>query len=510
MIFFIPAWYEKDSYQEKEQEWYIRKMQSDVDESVKHIQLFQNNGAFDYCLLLQGYCPNLRHFLHRQGIYTSLYWSCFDAMMQIESTAVVPISYRMLDWPKDVSFVYSATSVLAMRQKDLYARVVFGDDGNMIRVEMFENGTITQTNIYDDRGFLSSMVVYDNGQPLYQEYLMENGDWKLRHLLADDVVLINPDCMQYTIRRDANTQVYAFQKQAYESMESLLTEVTESYIRTSAPEDVFVAACDRRHEHLITTVLADRKVLFTASETKDAQVELGIELMASNPEHTRLITPSEEMADEIRKEMPQAKESVIAIDPYYLVPANGISMQMQELKILVAADALDETLFQRLMLLLGHYLENHKRAWLYVLTRRGQLSATAQLERRIKILWRANEIDESRLRVVQCVDDADCERLMREQRLLIDLGGKNRSVYLQHLALAYGVPMIVDEESAYCVSERNGKVINKLEHLPAALTYYLESLEHWNQVVVEARDIGSAFEADNLINRWREVMEDIG
>lgn len=83
MLYFIPAWYENDQWCEHEQCWQERRMHTEFDDTVKHIQLFHRNHPHPYQILLLSYAPNFRHFLHRQSVYHAPYWSCFDAIQEI-------------------------------------------------------------------------------------------------------------------------------------------------------------------------------------------------------------------------------------------------------------------------------------------------------------------------------------------------------------------------------------------------------------------------------------------
>ena len=78
MLYFIPAWYKQNMWCENEQQWYIRRLKSEFDETIKQITLFHRNVDRPYRILVLGYSPNFRHFLHRQGMYRSKYWSCLD------------------------------------------------------------------------------------------------------------------------------------------------------------------------------------------------------------------------------------------------------------------------------------------------------------------------------------------------------------------------------------------------------------------------------------------------
>ena len=71
MLYFIPAWYKQNMWCENEQQWYMRRLKSGFDETIKQITLFHRNVDRPYRILVLGYSPNFRHFLHRQGMYRS-------------------------------------------------------------------------------------------------------------------------------------------------------------------------------------------------------------------------------------------------------------------------------------------------------------------------------------------------------------------------------------------------------------------------------------------------------
>ena len=151
MLYFIPAWYQKDQWCESEQKWYVRRMQTEFDDTVKQLQLFHRSGVWPCRILLPGYAPNFRHFLHRQGLYRASYWSCFDAVQEVRRKKAVPLSFHNMKWPPRTEFIYTMFAVSAMREGKKYAQIEFGEDGNPIQIDLYENGRLHRRNLYDDR-----------------------------------------------------------------------------------------------------------------------------------------------------------------------------------------------------------------------------------------------------------------------------------------------------------------------------------------------------------------------
>ena len=116
---------------------------------------------------------NFRHFLHRQGVFHAPYWSCFDAIQEVKKKKAAVFSFHNLDWPEGIEFVYTPFVVIAYLHNTKYAQIDFGEAGNPIQVSMYKKEVLSRRNIYDDRGFVSSTEVYDNGRMLYTDYLTE-------------------------------------------------------------------------------------------------------------------------------------------------------------------------------------------------------------------------------------------------------------------------------------------------------------------------------------------------
>lgn len=192
MLYFIPSWYNDSYFREKEQYWFIRRLETEFDDSVKQIQLFNRNKISDFKILLLSYVPNFRHFLHRQSVFHAPYWSCFDAIQEVERQHVSVLSFHDLLWPEHVEFIDSPFCIIAMVNQKKYAEIQFAEDGNMIEVDLFEGTTICRKNIYDDRGFLSSTIIYEQGKPFYEQYLNPSGTWKCTYFFDDHHIEVNP------------------------------------------------------------------------------------------------------------------------------------------------------------------------------------------------------------------------------------------------------------------------------------------------------------------------------
>lgn len=404
MLYFIPAWYKQNMWCENEQQWYKRRLKSEFDETIKQITLFHRNVDRPYRILVLGYSPNFRHFLHRQGMYRSKYWSCFDAIAQVRRKKVAVLSYHDIKWPKGLEFVYSPFSIIALQGDVKYAQVEFGEDGNPISIDMFEDGKICRRNYYDDRGFVSSTIIYENGIEQYQDFLMENGIWKIREYKNDGHVIVNQTCPNYDVVPDAKNGKAGepvemrFTKAEYDSLEAVIEEVFASYVNLTRQDDSFFVAMHPLHISVAEHVLKGKRVIATFFENRFdfAQIsraadflEQAENIITDSDYTTKLIMTNmsgrydtnsdsqagsakeagEIAADKISVNNEPVRLHITDIPPYDTRMDFGISSQLRVQNILVPVDGLTEDAFAWIIKGLADYLTINDLARVHFFTR---------------------------------------------------------------------------------------------------------------------------------------------
>ena len=531
MLFFIPAWYQQNQWCENEQSWRVRRMHTEFDDTVKQIQLFHRNRACPYQIMLLGFAPNFRHFLHRQGVYRAPYWSCFDAIQEVRRKKTAVLSFHNLKWPEGIEFVYTPFVVTAMLEKEKYAQIDFGEDGNPIRIDLYQKGQIRRCNLYDDRGFVSGTVIYEEGRPFYQDYLTESGTWKMRHFLRDGHVEINGKCPEYLLKYQDEAAKKRFERLRYDSMEQVIAEVLNAYLNMTEAGDIFCVAMHGRHTGLLKEILKEKKLILSFFEDR-YPVSAASEDLELIREADYLIADSRKNVDKIRQDLGLPLENIMAIPPYDSRVDAGISQQFGVQKILASVDGLEDEIFAELIGLLGRYLCRNENAQVHLFTRR------AEYDRKQKILeqaqrelgragleegWAAREergqIAENDLEpgeqvpvrffVEQCVDELSVSKCMREQRILVDLR-ENPELYLQIAAISMGIPQIVRTRTEFVEHGRNGILLKDIKKLPGALHYYLNGFKNWNQAMVCSYELVREYTTGELLKKWRKVLDSVG
>lgn len=525
MLYFIPAWYSEHDWKEAEQFWHSRRMKTETDDTVKQIQLFHRNPICENKIVLLSYAPNFRHFLHRQSAFRVPYWSVFDAIQEVRRKKQAVFSFHNLNWPGNVEFVYTPFSIIAMRNGEWYANMEFGEYGNLVQIDLYQNGQISRKNVYDDRGFISCTTVYENGDKVYDRYLTAKGVWKLCHF-ADGHVAVNPRSQQYRLRTSRGEEQVSFRKSAYGSMEEVIEEVFASALQTVRDTDIFCVAAHEQHLPLLDRLLAGRKTIFSVFQRRltleNDQVALTILshgncIVADSEENLELLSRKKEL-ENIHK---------VNITPYDTRVEPGISQQLSVQKILFPVDHLRPEVMEESIKYLAGYLEDSKNARVHLFTRNVSLNQEDALLKQISEIlerngyppeWARKENrnkfellldEEDQIPVLfvveQCVDELSVSKCVREQRLLVDLADRP-DLFLQISCVSMGIPQILKTATQYMLPGKNGRINRNISQLGEDLKYYLESLSNWNQAAIQSYELGKTHTSQYLIDRWKEVI----
>ena len=82
-------------------------------------------------------------------------------------------------------------------------------------------------------------------------------------------------------------------------------------------------------------------------------------------------------------------------------------------------------------------------------------------------------------------------------------------VQKQALAVSAGIPQLVRKKTDYVDDQKNGQIIGQIRELDAAIAFYLDDLNNWNQALVENISYIERFSEENIIKQWRELLEGV-
>lgn len=532
MLYFIPAWYQQDMWRENEQYWYSRRMHTEFDDTVKHVQLFHRSKVCPFNIMLLSYAPNFRHFLHRQSVFHAPYWSCFDAIQEVRRKKVKMFSFHNLNWPEHIEFVYSPFAMVAVLDGKKYAQVEFGEDGNPIQVDIYQNEMLQRRNIYDDRGFVSSTVMYENAVPVYQDYLTDAGVWKIRHFADDGHVEVNPKNAVYLLSYQDQEYIKEFSKLSYDSLDEVIYEVLTSFLALTEEEDMFCVAVHDLHKDMLQDALKNRKMILSFfGERYDIKNRME-QVIHMIQKADYIITDTQDNLKRIQRRVERELTNITDITPFDSRVDLGISQQLSVQKILVPVDDMEDDWFEEIIIRLGEYLPSNENAQVHLFTREADIGRKKQLlEQTRRCLKKAGleegwafEQESTRVRehfldsedvvrvrffVEQCVDELSVSKCVREQRLIVDMR-KTSELYLRIMGISMGIPQIVYRDTQFVEDGNNGLMVKNIMMLAGSIAYYLDNLTNWNEAMVYAYELSKKYTTGVLIEKWKEVINFVG
>lgn len=532
MLYFIPAWYQQDMWRENEQYWYSRRMHTEFDDTVKHVQLFHRSKVYPFQIMLLSFAPNFRHFLHRQSVFHATYWSCFDAIQEIRRKKIRMFSFHNLNWPEGIEFVYSPFAMVAVLDGKKYAQVEFGEDGNPIQVDIYQDGLLHRRNIYDDRGFVSGTMVFEQEVPVYQDYLTDTGVWKIRHFAEDGHVEINPKNPVFLLSYKENEYTKEFSKLSYDSMEDVIYEVLTAYLALTEKNDMFCVAVHDLHKDMLQEALKNRKMILSFfGERYDIKNRME-QVIHMIKKADYIITDTQDNLKRIQRRVEKELTNITDITPFDSRVDLGISQQLSVQKILVPVDDMEEEWFEEVIIRLGEYLPTNENAQIHLFTRVADIGrkrhlleltrnclrkagleegwATEQENARVREHFLdAEDVVPVRFFVEQCVDELSVSKCVREQRLIVDMR-KTSELYLKIMGISMGIPQIVYRDTQFVEDGNNGLMVKNTMMLSGAIAYYLENLTNWNEAMVYAYELSKKYTTGVLIEKWKEVINFVG
>ena len=532
MLYFIPAWYQQDMWRENEQYWYSRRMHTEFDDTVKHVQLFHRSKVCPFSIMLLSFAPNFRHFLHRQSVFHAPYWSCFDAIQEVRRKKIKMFSFHNLNWPEHIEFVYSPFAMVAVLDGKKYAQVEFGEDGNPIQVDIYQDEMIQRRNIYDDRGFVSATVVYENAVPVYQDYLTDAGVWKIRHFAEDGHVEVNSKNAEYLLVYQEKEYTKAFSKLSYDSLDDVIYEVLTAYLSLTKEEDMFCVAVHDLHKDMLQEALKNRKMILSFfGERYDIKNRME-QVIHMIQRADYIITDTQDNLKRIQRRVENELTNITDITPFDSRVDLGISQQLSVQKILVPVDDMEDEWFEEVIIRLGEYLPSNENAQIHLFTRVADIGRKKQLlEQTRRCLRKAGleegwalEQESARVRehfldaedvvrvrffVEQCVDELSVSKCVREQRLIVDMR-KTSELYLRIMGISMGIPQIVYRDTQFVEDGNNGLMVKNTMMLAGTIAYYLDNLTNWNEAMVYAYELSKKYTTGVLIEKWKEVIDFVG
>lgn len=519
MYCFIPSWYStKRTWQMYDRQFYRAADFSEFDDTVSQVRMFLDAGE-EVRLIPLCYAPNLRRFLHRQGIPEVPVLSIFDRIQDIHGDETAVISYKDYSWPEDIEWDFTPFVITTYLHGEHYASIEFDEDGNLLWINRYEQnaeGTEQPGSrlVFDDRGFISSILYFENGQAAYREYFNREGIWQIREDAQTGSVSVNPSAAR------------RFQKSVYARLEDLIQEELEGMLEELNEQDTLVIAAKEQHDLLVLGAGTRQKAILSFYGDRYALDHADV-IRQEAARAAAIVADTEEAAQQLRAITLNMGVAVHDLSPFDMRLSPGRSQQIRALRIFFPIDGLQEPIRSRALQQLFQILESNADAELDVITRKSDSSAAIGIaneiralldehpEVRLEVAGREQAADENRIEGEQsakgprihirgCMHESDIAGVLQFTRLIVDIRD-NPDQYIQIAGISTGIPQINYRHTRYIAHQKNGYMIHNISNLQNAVNYYLDGLAHWNEALVYNIHLIAEFTGDTIVERWKEM-----
>ncbi|MBI5975601.1 accessory Sec system protein Asp1 [Staphylococcus canis] len=509
---FIPAWYGAEIWWKSMQTaFYEQQSVTEYDELISLMTMhLKNDKAFEIVLL--HYQPELRLFLHRNDLYEATYWSVFDEIQGFTKRPTQSVDYRSLNWSDHTEFIYTPHLVRAIESEATYSNIYFNQEGYLNRIERYDDDVLKFSYIFDDRGYLSSYVTYNNAaQPIYQYYMTIHGDWIMREDVMHGEV---------TIAENYQSQ---FQHSTYSSMESIISERLRHYLENIDTSVPFVVAADDRHHAIIEKEIASHLLCFSIYQQREPYMEVPQYQALQSGDFILVDTQHQELRLKHYFETVPHSQKLMRITPFATEVLPNISSQLYEYNIGVWIDGITTGALQETLKYFNTYMDEDENIRIVLLRREATLPVPAWLNTYVaQVNEQRNATDVVSQEVDELLEDEPIEYIkvqtvpfendvieaMSTLRLTVDLR-KEPDLYLQICGLSAGIPQINRQQTEYVQHHQNGYIIESAKQLPEALDYFFHHLKNWNQSYAFSMKLAKHYRSDRILKQLDEWLEGV-
>lgn len=511
MYYFIPSWYSKEyRWHANDAQWYRQKNLYEFDDTVNQVRMFRKAGE-PVQLVVLSYSPNLRHFLHRQNLLAVPVWSAFDRMQDIDRKEPGLFFYRDLPWPAGTQWYYTPYQQLAFVDGVQYASVDFGEDGNLIWINYYQNGIVHHRDVYDDRGFLSSRVTFRDGKPYSQEYYDLEGEPQFSENLLTGAVTIRKTCH------------FHFSRSFYNYMQDAMEEILKEYFLLDADPDgtLIIASNEIHNDMLLRSVHGQKAVLSYFEDRYDLHNTYGLKRDIQRVQ--MVVTDTERSAKTISAVMQEAglKVPVYDISPFDTRLSLGTSQRIRKLKVFMPVDGMDHYYFERALVQILYYMTKNPAVELHIgiqSSDQHEIESAQSDVRRIVGNTGFSGIavngfeeggEEPRVFIRPFVTETDLIKILYDVRLIVDVRDQP-NLYLQIAGISSGIPQVNYRFTRYVADRQDGYIIQNINHVLDALEYYLSGLENWNRALIYCVKEIRKYSSGELVDQWKKRMGEAG
>lgn len=541
MFYFIPSWYNSIISHEKwgntEQPWYRGGNSREFDDTVHQLRMFLDAGEMPGLICL-AYMPTMRRILHRMGLGRITPVSVFDRLQDVHSNRIQPFSFMDLEWPEEIEWSYNPFTVIGYLEGRQYVRLEFGQEGYLLYADYYApyngQGTETERRVYfDDRGFVSSELKFENGNAVSHSYFSPMGEKRATHCLKDNTVELYGNAVK------------TFGKRVFPAMEELLVLIMKELLGSIVSTDTVVVAADDRHGLILQLAVSEKDKLRIGFSFFEDRMDLsdnedpGRRIFAYIKDNNRpafVVADTEEAAEQLHRII-GGSLNIYEIPPFDARLSLGRSQRVRAQRIFLPADGLESGVLEKTMRQVLAYMLRNTDAELILGTRNSNHKESTKLRDYAENLLETMEIrsihmdkpsdtgndlsenalilgedageNKPRIFIMEYSSEQDLIRILKDVRMIVDVSPRP-DLYLQIAGISAGIPQVNLRSTRYVEHKKDGYILESMDQVTEALCFYLGELQHWNESLVYCVQLARKYTGPALVEKWKELSTDNG
>ncbi|MBD5091117.1 MAG: accessory Sec system protein Asp1 [Lactobacillus sp.] len=491
MDYLVPSWHKQLV------DWAYSTPEIQFDDTVSHMKVFQHHQR-KVGLVIMDYLPQLTTQLSQIALAPDKIFSLFDYLQDVKGFENQVVDYLDFDWPDGAIFDYTNFRLFVVVKGKVYAKITFDTQSKIHSIAYFKDGNIDRRLLMDSRGFISS-----EEHEGVETYFSPSGVWRFKRNKETDHVIINnsvfPFCRHSEYAHMQDLLIEVMQEQFLSELKSTDNLIVTLDDHMSIPIDIYQKyhpIYSISHWHQYSGQLPDK---ITSKVVFDSQELLQRFNYISNGEVIPLFQSQFKLGHSQR--LSQQRIAIFAENMSH----DELAEMLEQLYPRLIANPLDEAVH-----IFAYSIEKSSMA--------NQVIRELHQKHSGEFILSMNEIDPGEnqiekedippllsIKVKRLTSTAEVLRALDKIRTLI-IWNKNDQ-FMEIAGISVGIPIIQNFESIEVMDHKNGIVCDEISNISEFVSYYLDSLKHWNESLVHNVKVMNHYSEDNIFAKWQAILE---
>lgn len=509
----------------------------DLNRVVELAQVFKANQQ-PFTLMTAKAAPDLQFMLHQVGLDTVPLVRLYDQLLGIPEPIGTPLQLAEVPLPADLLPVYA------------WPNVNYFDGERLAKtVSLHPLGFVWQITDYEPTGTRRVAQYDDRGNRLYVDYREQgNGLVKREWFDAQDQLVMTEDRQGAVTMAPQVASRFAFSH--YPDRSAVLAEVMDRWVMAASRQPTLVATMTPANLALRRQLTLFPQVIFLAAANTELKVVDRLGAQAAD----QVVLPTQEDRRLFLQQFQNAadwQDQTQAILPYPTTLSLGHSNEVPTMMTYWFVGDADEAEFRQTLEQMLTMLQKNRAKTVMI---EADDDARVEAGQRVVAHWletklgvdlqsedyqnvmaylkkkQANELTPAERKAGKSLRESagwgtasaaynlqqrvvlnpplppeDQEAAMSAARVYLDTS-KLTNLRLQMLAISNAIPQLVRRANDFIEDHQTGIVVATPDQIVPGLSYFLDTLHHWNTAQVGNAALLEANTATHIMNEWKKVI----